>query len=424
MTTTWTVESALALAPDAASAAAGRGLATAAKWVSLGTDGAAVWGEAKGSGAKPYQVAIDLGEPAFKCSCPSRKFPCKHGLGLLLMFIQGACPNGNTPDFAKEWLKKREAKATKPKETAPPDPAAQAKRAERRQERVAAGLEEVGRWLRDTVRQGLASQAVQNRSHYESVAARMVDAQAPGIARRLREMAATVNSGEGWQERLANQLAMLHLIVEGYGRREELPEPICEELAIAVGFAPRKEELPTELRVHDRWSVVGQRLLQEERIAVQRSWLYGERTGRWAMVLAFSAANAPFDPLLVPGTAFEGPLAFYPGSQGLRALPVERTPAPFSPPLPTGLEEFADLLARAPWTEVGPITLTEASLTGPPWEVAGLTIVPSFQPWRWLAVTGGNPATVFGEWDGSRFYPLSIAFEGGFQMLEARSQTP
>jgi len=27
-----------------------------------------------------------LSEPAFKCSCPSRKFPCKHGLGLLLLY--------------------------------------------------------------------------------------------------------------------------------------------------------------------------------------------------------------------------------------------------------------------------------------------------------------------------------------------------
>ena len=80
----WTPEQIVALAPDAGSVKAGRELATARKWVSLGRSEQAVWGECQGSGAKPYQTKIDLSEPAFQCSCPSRKFPCKHALGLLL----------------------------------------------------------------------------------------------------------------------------------------------------------------------------------------------------------------------------------------------------------------------------------------------------------------------------------------------------
>jgi uncharacterized Zn finger protein len=27
-------------------------------------------------------VSVDLSGPAFRCTCPSRKFPCKHGLAL------------------------------------------------------------------------------------------------------------------------------------------------------------------------------------------------------------------------------------------------------------------------------------------------------------------------------------------------------
>ena len=34
---------------------------------------------------KCNQVQVALAELASKCSCPSRKFPCKHGLALLLM---------------------------------------------------------------------------------------------------------------------------------------------------------------------------------------------------------------------------------------------------------------------------------------------------------------------------------------------------
>ena len=74
----------LALAPDEPSKKAGKDLAGAAKWVSKGGNDTALWGECQGSGSKPYQTQVDLANIAFKCSCPSRKFPCKHGLGLLL----------------------------------------------------------------------------------------------------------------------------------------------------------------------------------------------------------------------------------------------------------------------------------------------------------------------------------------------------
>lgn len=81
-----TEEQIIQLAPDAASVKAGKGLAVPGKWVLLACSERAVWGHCQGSGKNPYQTAIDLNDIAFKCSCPSRKFPCKHGLGLLLLF--------------------------------------------------------------------------------------------------------------------------------------------------------------------------------------------------------------------------------------------------------------------------------------------------------------------------------------------------
>lgn len=70
-----TREQVLALAPAASNLKAGQAQATPAKWPSTGTDGAHAWGECKGSGAKPYQVSVDLADLATACSCPSRKFP-------------------------------------------------------------------------------------------------------------------------------------------------------------------------------------------------------------------------------------------------------------------------------------------------------------------------------------------------------------
>src|SRR6476469_9727229 len=85
MSETWTSDRIIALAPDPSSAKAGRELANPRKWVTLGLNEAAIWGECQGSGSKPYRTQIDLIEPAFKCSCPSRKFPCKHALALFLL---------------------------------------------------------------------------------------------------------------------------------------------------------------------------------------------------------------------------------------------------------------------------------------------------------------------------------------------------
>src|SRR5215831_20908280 len=108
----WTAEQILALAPDAASAKAGQGLATARKWQTLGADELTAWGLCQGSGKDPYQTQIDLTEPAFRCSCPSRKFPCKHGIGLFLIYANNiaAIKEATPPAWVSEWLAKREEK--------------------------------------------------------------------------------------------------------------------------------------------------------------------------------------------------------------------------------------------------------------------------------------------------------------------------
>ena len=72
----WSTEQVTALAPDKQVATAGLKLASPTKWSDTGVHEALVWGSASGSGKKPYRVCVDLSGPAFKCSCPSRKFPC------------------------------------------------------------------------------------------------------------------------------------------------------------------------------------------------------------------------------------------------------------------------------------------------------------------------------------------------------------
>ncbi|HEY0937270.1 MAG TPA: SWIM zinc finger family protein, partial [Trebonia sp.] len=180
----WSPDSVLALAPDDSSRRAAGPLSRPAPWSTSGATEDLVWGLCAGSGKNPYQVAVDLSGPAFKCSCPSRKFPCKHALGLLLLWSAGTVPDAAGPAaFARDWQESRRDKQEKTKARsaartdsgdsassaasgAGPDAAsglrdetAAARRLATRSERAAAGLADLQEWLRDQVRVGLASAA-------------------------------------------------------------------------------------------------------------------------------------------------------------------------------------------------------------------------------------------------------------------------
>ena len=150
----------LALAPDPSAQRAAQALASSRSWPLTGAaEPAALWGECRGSATAPYRTVVDLSGPAYRCSCPSRKFPCKHALALLLLWSDG-CVSHQTdepPDWAASWIAAQmaqaQAKADDAKELAGPaaahpktahpqlaHPQVALRRAEQREARVATGL--------------------------------------------------------------------------------------------------------------------------------------------------------------------------------------------------------------------------------------------------------------------------------------------
>ncbi len=95
----------MALAPDDQVAKAA--LARPGKWQRAGREDETLWAEHLGSGEAPYQVAVDLDGPAFECTCPSRKRPCKHALGLF--FLAQAEPGALPPAMPPAWVHERRA---------------------------------------------------------------------------------------------------------------------------------------------------------------------------------------------------------------------------------------------------------------------------------------------------------------------------
>ena len=450
----WSADSVLDLAPDESSRRSGAGLGRPAPWSGAGVAGDLLWGLCAGSGKNPYQVVVDLAGPAYKCSCPSRKFPCKHALGLLLNWANGAVPEVGAPaDFAAAWLADRRAraeKAGKPVVRTDPadsgsstgsgpvkDEAAAARRAGQRAERVAGGLVELRSWLRDQVLVGLSATpagpaGAAGRGHASQIAARMVDAQAPGVAGVLRGLSEVPGSGEGWPRRLLSEYAQLHLLARAHQRIDALPPDLAATVRSRVGYPTSRADVLAGAAVTDHWVVLGVRDLLDGHVPGRRIWLRGGESGRWAMLLTFATPGGagggggwqdPDTARLRPGTELHASLHYYPGQPALRAAGERHTqPAPAARPAPAGdiaalLAGYAAGLELDPWLTVWPALLT--GTPAPPgrpadrWHLidstgAALPLAERESLWTLLAVSGGQPVTVAGEWHPDGLLPLTV----------------
>lgn len=430
-------EQVLALAPDASAATAGQGQAVRAKWSVLGRDDQVVWGECQGSGARPYRCQAALADRASRCSCPSRKLPCKHAIGLLLLLADGQVPVAACPDWVREWLaaradrQARTATASTATASAPPDPQALRRRAANREMKVDAGVEELRRWLTDLARGGLASAQTQQWEWWDRVARRMIDAQARGLANRLRQLAVIAAAGghrPDWPERMLDEIGGLYLLCEAWTRRDTLPPDTTAALRARIGFTLTAAEVSRSgRRITDTWAVLGQRQDDESQIRSLQQWLYGERSGAIVSYLAFAAAGQPLEPGLTPGARTAATVVLYPGSLPHRVLIAERHDGgrPLGPlPGAAGWDEALSVVARVlavdPWADVQPVAVREVTLLtkgSAPWllrDQAGraMPIATTEADWRLLALSGGAPVDVTGEWDGFAFTPQAAAKAG------------
>jgi len=429
----WTADQVLALAPDAASRKAGARLATPGPWSGTGVAGTAVWGLCKGSGSTPYQTVVDLGGPAFRCSCPSRKFPCKHALGLLLLWAEGAGgPIGPAaePEWVEQWTaarRKKEAQtqaasaAGTGKAAGPADPDAARRRAERRAIRVEGGAVELEQRLADLLRGGLAGADRDGYRQWDEIAARMVDAQAPGLASRVRELGAVPATGGDWPSRMLEETALLHLLARGYLGRERLPDPLAETVRTRVGFTVDSAELLAGPTVRGHWLVLAQYDTADDRLTTRRIWLYDEGAGRFALLLSFGAAGRAPELVLPVGAVVEAEVAYYPSALPLRAVlgtqhgTVQADAVPRGVPVAAALDAYGAALADDPWLDAWPVVLSDVvPIPGAMrWQMADATreeaipVAGAAPQWRLAALSGGHPLTAFGELGPTGFRPLS-----------------
>ncbi|GAA5156498.1 SWIM zinc finger family protein [Nocardioides marinquilinus] len=425
----WSRERVERAAPDTASLAAARRLATPGPWSDAGATDTLVWGRCQGSGRTPYQVSVDLTGPAYRCSCPSRKFPCKHAVALLLLWSSGRLGTDGVaaaaPDEARQWAEQRAARAADAagREARPAravDPDAQARRRAERLRLMDDGVDDLGTWLTDLVRGGLAEARRRPYAWWDAAAARLVDAQLPGLAEHVRDVGAGLAGRDDWADHLLHEVGRWWTVVSAWRRREHLDPRTLADLRVVVGWSVPSEEVRRAEEVVDRWQVLGAHRSDDGRLQQQRTWLRGVDGGETVVLLDFAGRGQPLATARLVGSVLTGAVARYPGSPPRRALLVdEPVVADAAAPLPpgVGLDEAQSLLAHAwaenPWVRRVPVVLDPAAVSVAEGLVrdddgATVPLLDVERPFDLAALTGGHPGRVFGELEAGGFRPLTV----------------
>ncbi len=431
------IEQVMEMAPDGNSAAAGKKLMAQRHWDQLGQNAECLWGLCRGSAV--YQVKVDLANFGYHCNCPSRKFPCKHVLGLLMLWATSpdAVANAESPAWIGDWLAKRQQREEKKVERQeaetkkPVDEKAQKRRAEQRESRVTEGLARFGTWLADLVRNGLAGVETKPAAFWDEQARRLVDAQAPGLASRVARLAGVPRSSPDWPRRLLAELGRIALLLHAWERIADLAPSLQSDVRQILGWTISQAELENNpATVEDTWAVLGQWVDGEDRIRVQRSWLVGRTTRCTALILQFAAGTQPFSGSIVPGTEQKATLAFYPGAarQRARVFACEGTVNRIAERLPgddrieTMLAAVAEQTARQPWLASFGVVLQDVTFVPGVdcWHACdrdGHALpLRGGEHWRSLAMTAGRSFDIMGEWDGERLMPLGLFTDGMFRV--------
>ena len=455
-----TTDTVAALAPDQASLKAASKLMKSAKWPVLMLDETShlVWGECQGSGANPYRVVFDKSDHGYKCTCPSRKFPCKHALALMWMYAEtpdGFCP-GNVPEWVTDWLGRRRksgggvTKANKPsgdvknlslarapEAEKPDDPkiiarreAAQKKRAEDTEAAIHGAMDDLETWIKDQLSNGLGELLNDLPTRCRAIAARMVDGKAGALAGRIDEFPSRVLALPG-EERLDGLIAQLSKLV--VLARAFRADPKSPDLRRAIATSESREAVlanPDALRIKSRWEVAGERITtRRDDIVSQSTWLLNltDEGPRFALLLDyFPVSVGRRTEAFANGDQFEAELVFYPSRAPLRALIDQRTncePQDWPAAYPVPLVAAARFESALPWGEVAPVLLPAGRMAltdkGSAWWQAtdgGLTLPIDQAPPDALTGMVLDQSTAL--WDGARLSILSAQTRWGRVALD------
>ncbi|MFN7117532.1 MAG: hypothetical protein ACK4TA_12090 [Saprospiraceae bacterium] len=288
------------------------------------------------------------------------------------------------------------------------------------------GVIELKNWLHDLVQHGLAAALARDPEFWEDFAARMVNAKLGGIARRIRTFKNWLQTDDA-HERLLAEIGELYLFAKAFEKLDTLPPDFQQEVLTTAGATIKKETVLKQASIVDQWLVVGQTEGSEDNIRYRRTWLHGLATHETALLLDFAWRFNDFEGVnWLLGSLLQAEIAFYPGAYRQRAL-VKNFAIIYEPVDLAGyadwevfLRQYADALAQNPWLlqfpglldALTPVVQQDQLLLLDAHRQWLPTIVSDENQWKILALSGGHPISLFGEWDGRAFTPLTVFADG------------
>lgn len=391
------------MAPDQASLNAAKKLLKPAKWSAHGKAPQvnAVWGQCQGSGANPYYTVADVVNEGYKCTCPSRKFPCKHVLALLWQFADDPQKfvEGDPPEWVQDWLARRRkttntateksgeaSQAASSKnaknihlagtETADASPELSAEQQARqeaakrkRQEKLKAnteaaiteGLQELRQWTADQLRTGISHFLKELQPRCRRIASRLVDAKAAALASRIDELPAKILTQPVPQQPATafRELGQLILLANAWQA-----DPDDPDTRRAVSVSENREQLldnPAALSRTGLWENIGEQIYtRRDGLISHTTWLINlsAQSSEFAVLQDYyPAATGRRSSAPGLGSQIQGELRYYPSRVPTRAIIVEQESCSPSQPFlwpvsePGIAQYYQQQLRHLPWSE-------------------------------------------------------------------------
>lgn len=294
---------------------------------------------------------------------------------------------------------------------------AKEKRSQERFLKVEAGILELETWLQDLMRVGILTLPEREKSFFESIRARMIDAQARGLADLLRELGQIeYNKGNKWQQQALEIIAKMYLLIEAFKRFDDLDILTQQDLKIVLGWNVNQKEIIENADnevFSDDWLLFHRSNELIEDITVQKNWFYGCNNGKFALVLYFSFRNLPIEHQLEWTKVANVELIFVPSALPTRAF--IKTHGLFQDdydfkcsPLPD-FESLSQLIAEQmsalAWVEEMPYLIAQVTpiIIDNQYFIKDnkqniLAISKEIEPLVWLrflTISGGRPVTIF-----------------------------
>lgn len=215
-------------APNADAAKNGKALVLKSKFLKFHQtpDETLLFGHCQGSGKEPYLCSADFAQPhapVYRCTCPSRQFPCKHSLGLLYAFMQGkSFAPAEAPEAIASKRDKAAARVEKKKEDADKPKVVNKTALAKKIKAQLEGIDLLEKLTLDLVRLGIGNMNAKSAREIEEQAKQLGNAFLPGAQASLHRYTKLFYTDEATERSSAQRESIYSEALDQLGRLQAI----------------------------------------------------------------------------------------------------------------------------------------------------------------------------------------------------------